>query len=113
MDKGFYSFSYRRGGDNEIDDTIIAQIVPDIPQNAHVCDAGCGLGYTSLALARHCARVTAVDTSGVALNVLRETIAAGKIRNIEVIEGDLFSMRLGLIYDVMLFCFFGRLASRR
>lgn len=93
----------------KFDDTIIAQIVPDIPQNAHVCDAGCGLGYTSLALARHCARVTAVDTSGVALNVLRETIAAGKIRNIEVIEGDLFSMRPGLIYDVMLFCFFGRL----
>ena len=63
----------------KFDDTIIAQILPDIPRNAHVCDAGCGLGYTSLALARHCARVTAVDTSGVALNVLRETIAAGKI----------------------------------
>lgn len=92
----------------KFDDTIIAQILPDIPQSAHVCDAGCGLGYTSLALARHCEHVTAVDTSRAALNVLRENMAAGGIQNIEVIEGDLFSMKPKELYDAMVFCFFGR-----
>ena len=92
----------------KFDDTIIAQIVPDIPQNAHVCDAGCGLGYTSLALARHCARVTAVDTSREALAILRDNIAVTKITNIDVVEGDLFTMRPTQPYDAMVFCFFGR-----
>lgn len=90
------------------DDAIIAQILPHLPINAHICDAGCGLGYTSIALAKHCARVTAVDTSLEALSVLRQNIKANQIENIEVVEGDLFSMRPAQPYDAMLFCFFGR-----
>ena len=93
----------------KFDDNIVAQILPDLMQNTRVCDAGCGLGYTSLALARHCEHVTAVDISKAALNVLRENIAAGGIKNIEVIEGDLFSMQPKELYDAMLFCFFGRI----
>ena len=90
------------------DDAIIAQISPHFSIDAAVCDAGCGLGYTSLALARHCARVTAVDTSKEALDVLRNSIAVNNIENIEVFEGDLFSMQPKSLYDAMLFCFFGR-----
>jgi SAM-dependent methyltransferase len=90
------------------DDAIIAQISPHLSTDAVVCDAGCGLGYTSLALARHCARVTAVDTSAEALDVLRNSIAENKIENIEVIKGDLFSMQPKRRYDAMVFCFFGR-----
>ncbi len=93
----------------KFDDNIVAQILPDLMQNTRVCDAGCGLGYTSLALARHCEHVTAVDISKAALNVLRENIAAGGIKNIEVIEGDLFSMQPKELYDAMVFCFFGRI----
>ncbi|MEA4914729.1 MAG: methyltransferase [Christensenella sp.] len=90
------------------DDAIIARILPHFPRTAHVCDAGCGLGYTSIALARHCARVSAVDTSLEALSVLRKNITASQIKNIDVVEGDLFSMRPAQPYDAMLFCFFGR-----
>lgn len=91
------------------DDAIIAQVLPYLTPNAHVCDAGCGLGYTSLALARQCARVTAIDTSREALSVLRQNIAVNQIPNIDVVEGDLFSMMPEQKYDAMLFCFFGRL----
>ena len=90
------------------DEAIIAQLLPELFRDSHVCDAGCGLGYTSLALARHCARVTAVDTSREALSILRNNIAAKKIENIDVVEGDLFAMRPAQPYDAMLFCFFGR-----
>lgn len=90
------------------DDAIIAQLLPELSRDSHVCDAGCGLGYTSLALARHCARVTAVDTSSEALSILRNNIAVTKIANIDVVEGDLFTMRPAQPYDAMVFCFFGR-----
>ena len=90
------------------DDAIIAQLLPELFRDSHVCDAGCGLGYTSLALARHCARVTAVDTSREALSILRNNIAVTKTTNIDVVEGDLFTMRPAQPYDAMLFCFFGR-----
>ena len=91
------------------DDAIVAQIVPQLSADAHICDAGCGLGYTSLALARHCARVTAIDTSKEALSILRTNCFKDNITNIDVIEGDLFSMHPAQAYDAMLFCFFGRL----
>ena len=91
------------------DESIATQILPHLSESAHVCDAGCGLGYTSLALARHCARVTAVDTSKEALAVLRDHITAGSIQNIDVVENDLFAMEPNEKYDAMLFCFFGRL----
>lgn len=91
------------------DEAIAARILPYLKADAHVCDAGCGLGYTSLALARHCARVTAVDTSAEALAVLRGNIKRTGMKNISVEESDLFLMRPKQKYDAMLFCFFGRL----
>lgn len=91
------------------DERIVAQILPQLPEDAHVCDAGCGLGFTSLALSRHCARVTAVDTNKEALAVLRHNISIGDIRNIDVVEDDLFSMEPIEKYDAMFFCFFGGL----
>ena len=36
-------------------------ICSQIPQARHVCDAGCGLGYLSLALAPHVRHVTAAE----------------------------------------------------
>ena len=50
---------------------LAAYIGPRLAPGAHVCDAGCGLGYLSLELARHAGRVTAVDRSPEALAVLR------------------------------------------
>ena len=53
-----------------------------LPADAHVCDAGCGLGYLSLRLAPYCRRVTAVDVCEAALAVLRENCAKEGITNI-------------------------------
>jgi SAM-dependent methyltransferase len=90
------------------DRAIAERILPHLPQDAHVCDAGCGLGYLSLALARHCARVTAVDVSPEALNVLRKNAQALGVINLDIAQGDLFAMRPAEKYDAMVFCFFGR-----
>ena len=90
------------------DETIAAQILPHLPPNAHVCDAGCGLGYLSLALSRGCASVTAVDTSAAALAALRENAARAGASNIRAVQDDLFFMRPKARYDAMVFCFFGQ-----
>ena len=96
------------------DEKIAGRILPYLPQNASLCDGGCGLGYLSLALAPHCALVTAVDVSPAALAVLREN--AKGAGNLRVIQGDLFSMEpTGSMeatgpaekYDCMVFCMFG------
>ena len=46
---------------------IASVIVPHLKKDAHVCDAGCGLGYLSAALAPQVAQVTAVLTVRTAL----------------------------------------------
>lgn len=89
------------------DAKLAAHILPEPERNAHICDAGCGLGYLSLALAPLCRRVTAVDTSASALGVLRKNARKAGLSNIEIAEGDLFSMRPQTKYDTMVFCMFG------
>ncbi|MEL7609167.1 MAG: class I SAM-dependent methyltransferase [Bacillota bacterium] len=88
-------------------EALSKNILEDIPGGAHVCDAGCGLGYLSLALAEGCRKVTAVDVSKDALNVLRENIAAQGKTNIEVLESDIAACPPKRPYDAMVFCFFG------
>lgn len=90
------------------DERIAERILPHLAKDARVCDAGCGLGHLSLALARHCARVTAVDVSAQALAVLQKNARALGVSNIDIVRGDLFAMRPARKYDGMVFCFFGR-----
>ena len=83
----------------------IAQAVADaVPADAVVCDAGCGLGFSSLALAPYFQKVVAADRSAEALAVLRRKNACP---NLEIREGDLFAQPPDTPYDAMLFCFFG------
>ena len=84
-------------------------MLPDLHAADHVCDAGCGLGYLSLALAPHVRRVTAADRSAEALSVLRENCAARGIGNIALLAGDLFASAPRRPYDAMVFCFFGKM----
>ena len=74
------------------------------PGGGVICDAGCGLGFSSLALAPYFQRVVAADRSAEALAVLRRRNACP---NLEIREGDLFAQPPDTPYDAMLFCFFG------
>lgn len=82
-------------------------MLPQLHPEDHICDAGCGLGYLSLALAPHVRRVTAADRSGEALSVLRENCAALGIGNIDIRPGDIFSAPPPQPYNAMVFSFFG------
>ena len=76
------------------------------PADAHVCDAGCGLGALSIALLPYAQKVTAIDVSAYA-------IAALKARNsqVEAILGNMNDHLPQEPYDVMIFCFFGSTAE--
>ena len=91
---------------NEYHAALAAKIGAYLPENAHVCDAGCGLGYLSLALAPSVRRVTSVDVAPHALSVLEENIERRGIRNIRIICGDIAACPPEEPYDVMIFCFF-------
>ena len=82
--------------------TLAAHLAAHLPPDPHVCDAGCGLGYLSRALAPYCKRVTAVDSDALALDVLREDTP----KNVEICEGDIFTLSPAEQYDAMIFCFF-------
>ena len=75
--------------------------------NGHICDAGCGLGYLSLELAKTAGKVTAVDIHPDALSVLRENCEKRGAANIETVCGDVFSLRPAEKYSAMVFCHFG------
>ncbi|MEL7603058.1 MAG: methyltransferase domain-containing protein [Bacillota bacterium] len=85
---------------------LAARIAAHLPKNAHVCDAGCGLGYLSLALAPYARRVTAVDIAPHALCVLEENIGRKGLANIRAICGDIAACPPEKPYDAMIFCFF-------
>lgn len=82
-------------------------MLPDLHPADHICDAGCGLGYLSLALFPHVRRVTAADRSEEALSVLRENCACRGIGNIGILPGDIQAAPPAVPYDAMVFCFFG------
>ena len=88
---------------------LAAILAPKLAGCRTLCDAGCGLGYLSLALAPYVRRVTAADRSEAALDVLRQNCAARGIRNIEILSGELQPVPLAAPYDAMVFCFFGRM----
>lgn len=73
----------------------------------HICDAGCGLGYLSLALSKSCRHVTAVDIASAPLDVLRENLTTKGCDNITVWEGNAFDLPDSLQFDAMVFCLFG------
>lgn len=86
---------------------LAAWIVPHLKGGEHLCDAGCGLGYLTLELSSYVNRITAVDSSEIALSVLREK--EKERRNIRTICGNIYSFTPVEKYDVMVFCFFGKM----
>ena len=90
---------------------LAAKITSFLPQNAQVCDAGCGLGYLSLALAETARNVTAIDISPEAIAVLRSNIQKNGVRNIQAVTADIRTYLPEEPFDAMIFCFFGNIAE--
>ena len=82
---------------------VLAHIAP----NASVCDAGCGLGYLSLALSPYVRQVVAVDVNADALQVLHENCARRGITNIRIVQSDMGAYD-GKPFDAMIFCLYGQ-----
>lgn len=95
--------NYRRDYYEKLWDAIRA-FLPQTPE--HICDAGCGAGYLSLEMAKHCARVTAIDLSQPATDLLREN--AEGVENLTVKTGDIRTLTPEAPYDAMVFCYFGK-----
>ena len=89
---------------NRYYETIAEKIAPQLPENAHVCDAGCGIGELSLALKPYCRHVTAVDADELAI----KTLEAHLIKGVTAICGDVEALTPKEPYDAMVFCLFGR-----
>lgn len=90
---------------NRYYETIARKIAPRLPQNAHVCDAGCGIGALCLALKPYCRHVTAVDADALAI----KTLEAHLIEGVTAICGDVETLTPKEPYDAMVFCLFGRM----
>ena len=79
------------------------------PQDS-ICDAGCGLGYLSLALAPYVRQITAIDQSESAIAVLRENCTAqriGKAAFPRVFLNSLNEKQIGRQSPDLIFCVFG------
>ena len=86
---------------------LAAELSPYLRRTNRICDAGCGLGYLSLALAPYVDAVTAVERDGQALAVLKREIETRHIANVTAVRGDVLAYRPDEPFDAMVFCFFG------
>ena len=82
-------------------------MMPHLHRSDHLCDVGCGLGYLTVELSNYVNYITAVDTSEIALDVLRKT-AAGK-QNITIRCDNVYHFTANDKFDCMLFSFFGKM----
>ena len=83
-------------------------LAPELTLDSHICDAGCGLGYLSLALAPYVGKISAVERNPEPLAVLTENCRIRNISNIEPRCGAIQECPPEKKYDAMVFCFFGR-----
>ena len=86
---------------------LAALLSPYLEKADSVCDAGCGLGYLSLALAPLVGHVTAAERDDRALDVLRRQLARRDIRNVTPLCTDVLAYTPSVPFDAMVFCFFG------
>ncbi len=82
---------------------LMQELLPHLPKDGHVCDAGCGLGYLSEGLAKHCAEVTAIDIAAEPLAALKERCTAD---NLHIRCENIFEIKAQ--FDAMIFCYFGK-----
>ena len=86
---------------------LAALLSPYLKKTDSVCDAGCGLGYLSLALSPLVGHVTAAERDDRALDVLRRQLARRHICNVTPLCTDVLAYTPPVPFDAMVFCFFG------
>ena len=86
---------------------LARKLAPELSRDMHICDAGCGLGYLSLALSPYAYQVTSVEKNPDALAVLKENCRIREITNIVPRCGTIQEVIPERKYDAMVFCFFG------
>ena len=86
---------------------LAERISPYLNKEMHICDAGCGLGYLSLALAPYVGTVTGVEVHPDASAVLAENSRRLGLGNVIVRCGPIAEVIPEEPYDAMVFCFFG------
>ena len=82
-------------------------MLPWLRKDMHICDAGSGLGYLSLALAPNVRQVTAVEKHPDAAAVLTNSCQRHQIPNVLSRCGSIDDILPEEKYDAMVFCFFG------
>lgn len=88
---------------------LLQKMRPFLTPDMHICDAGSGLGYLSLAMAPHVRQVTAVERHPQASAVLEENCRSRGIRNVHAHCADIEEAPPAEPYDAMVFCFFGQI----
>lgn len=86
---------------------LAALLSPYLQKTDSICDAGCGLGYLSLALSPLVGHVTAAERDDRALDVLRRQLARRHICNVTPLCTDVLAYTPSEPFDAMVFCFFG------
>ena len=86
---------------------LTEKMLPWLHGDTHICDAGSGLGYLSLALSPHVGRVTAVERNPDAAAVLTENCRRLGISNVISRCSAIAEVPPETPYDAMVFCFFG------
>ena len=86
---------------------LAALLSPYLKKTDSICDAGCGLGYLSLALSPLVGHVTAAERDDRALDVLRCQLARRHICNVTPLCTDVLAYTPPVPFDAMVFCFFG------
>ncbi len=80
-----------------------------IQKDMTVCDAGCGIGQLSFALASGVKKVTGIDMSESAIKFCEEKKRISDAANVSFECKDLLNMPETMIFDVMVFNYFGRM----
>lgn len=86
---------------------LAARILSYLGPKPEIVDAGCGLGYLSLALAKKAGTVVAVDKNPVPLQVLKQNIASRNLSNIVPLCAELEELELPGARAAVVFCFCG------
>ena len=86
---------------------LVQKMLPHLSPDTHICDAGSGIGYLSLALAPYVRQVTAVEKHPDAAAVLARNCSSRKIANVISRCGGIDETVPAAPYNAMVFCFFG------